>query len=102
MTSNVLPLLFPPSKASSSQNSNVDDTLEGYKIQSALPYKIFSTLRLQNYASDMPILKYDPFIIVALKGIKGCVFESVVTNNFMKLSNYRFPNLHLIQTNWLW
>ena len=24
--------------------SNVDDTLEGYKIKSALPYKIFSTL----------------------------------------------------------
>ena len=24
--------------------SNVDDTLEGYKIKSALPFKIFSTL----------------------------------------------------------
>ena len=34
-----------------------------------------------------------------LIGIKGCVFES---NSFMKLSNCRFPNLHLIQTNWLW
>ena len=46
MTSNVLPLHFAPSQASSSQNSNVDDTLEGYKIKSALPYKIFSTLLL--------------------------------------------------------
>ena len=44
MTSNVLPLHFAPNQASSSQNSNVDDTLEGYKIKSALPYKIFSTL----------------------------------------------------------
>ena len=44
MTSNVLPLHFAPSQVSSSQNSNVDDTLEGYKIKSALPYKIFSTL----------------------------------------------------------
>jgi hypothetical protein len=26
--------------------SNVDNTLEGYKIKSALPYKIFSTFRL--------------------------------------------------------
>ena len=26
--------------------SNVDDTLEGYKIKPALPYKIFSTLPL--------------------------------------------------------
>ena len=41
MTSNVLPLHFAPSQASSSQNSNVDDTLE---IESALPYKIFLTL----------------------------------------------------------
>ena len=46
MTSNVLPLHFAPSQASSSQNSNVDNTLEGYKIKSALPYKIFSTLLL--------------------------------------------------------
>ena len=44
MTSNVLPLHFAPSQASSSQNSNFDDTLEGYKIKSALPYKILSTL----------------------------------------------------------
>ena len=44
MTSNVLPLHFAPSQTSSSQNSNVDDTLEGYKIKSALPYKFFSTL----------------------------------------------------------
>ena len=27
-------------------NSNVDDTLEGYKIKSALPYKIFLTLKV--------------------------------------------------------
>ena len=46
MTSNVLPLHFAPSQASSSQNSNVDDTLEGYKIKFALPYKIFSTLKV--------------------------------------------------------
>ena len=44
MTSNVLPLHFALSQASSSQNSNVDDILEGYKIKSGLPYKIFSTL----------------------------------------------------------
>ena len=44
MTSNVLPLHFAPSQASSSQNSNFDNTLEGYKIKSALPYKILSTL----------------------------------------------------------
>ena len=44
MTSNVLPLHFAHSQASSSQNTNVDDTLVGYKIKSALPYKIFSTL----------------------------------------------------------
>jgi hypothetical protein len=31
-----LPLQFAPCQASSSQNSNVDDTLEGYKIKSAL------------------------------------------------------------------
>ena len=43
MTSNVLPLHFAPSQASLSQNSNVDDMLEGYKIKSAPPYKIFST-----------------------------------------------------------
>ena len=46
MTSIVLPLHFTPKQASSSQNSNVDDTLEGYKIKFALPYKIFSTLLL--------------------------------------------------------
>jgi hypothetical protein len=44
MTSNVLPLHFAPSQASSSQHSNVDDTLEGYNIKSALPYKIFLPL----------------------------------------------------------
>ena len=44
MTSNVLPLHIAPSQASSSQNSNIDDTLEGYKIKSALSFKIFSTL----------------------------------------------------------
>ena len=46
MTSNVLPLHFAPSQASSSQNSNVDDKLEGYKIKSksALSFKIFLTL----------------------------------------------------------
>ena len=44
MTSNVLPLHVAPSQASSSQNSNVEETLEGYKIKSALRYKIFSTL----------------------------------------------------------
>ena len=36
MTSNVLSLHFAPSQASSSQNSNVDDTLEGYRIKSDL------------------------------------------------------------------
>ena len=36
MTSNVLPLHFTFSQTSSSQNSNVDDTLEGYKIKSCL------------------------------------------------------------------
>ena len=36
MISYVLPLHFAPSQASSSQNSNVDDTLEGFKIKSAL------------------------------------------------------------------
>jgi hypothetical protein len=41
MTGNVLPLHFAPKQASSSQRSNVD---EGYKIKSALPYKIFLTL----------------------------------------------------------
>ena len=44
MTSNVLPLHFAPSQASSSQNSNVDNMLEGYKMKSALPYKNFSIL----------------------------------------------------------
>jgi hypothetical protein len=44
MSSNVLPLNFAPSQASSSQNSNVDDMLVGYKIKSAVPYKMFSIL----------------------------------------------------------
>ena len=42
MTSNMLPSHIAPSQANSSQNSNVDDVLEGYKIKSALPYKNFS------------------------------------------------------------
>ena len=48
MTSNVLPLHFAPSQASSSENSIVDNMLEGYKIKSALPFQIFSTLTWQN------------------------------------------------------
>ena len=36
MTGNVLPLHFAPSQASFSQNSNFDDTLEGYEIFSTL------------------------------------------------------------------
>ena len=52
MTSNVLPLHFAPSQVSSSQNSNVDDTLEGYKIKSALHYKIFSTLMEEKEQKD--------------------------------------------------
>ena len=51
MTSNVLPLYFAPSQASSSRNSNVDDTLEGYKIKYAFPYKIFSTIQQSNFSS---------------------------------------------------
>ena len=43
---NHLPLHFAPSQTSSSQNSNVDDTLEGYKIKSALLIK-FSWLYLK-------------------------------------------------------
>ena len=37
ITSIFFPLDFAPSQASSSQNLNVDDTLEGYKIKSTLP-----------------------------------------------------------------
>ena len=42
MTSNMLPSHIAPSQNYSTQNSNVDNLLDGYKIKSALPYKIFS------------------------------------------------------------
>ena len=49
MTCNILPLRFAPSQARSSQNSNVEDTLEGYKIIYALPYNIFLTLQKYSF-----------------------------------------------------
>ena len=67
MTSNVLN--FAPNQASSSQNSNLDNTLEGYKIKSTLPYQIFSTLWKNVsmywapslgflYMKDLPLFRY--------------------------------------------
>ena len=46
MTSNVLPLLFAPSQASSRQNSNLDSYLQYCEVDSLKPSKSKSSLQI--------------------------------------------------------
>ena len=82
MNSNVLSLHFATSQVSSSQNSNVDDMLEGYKIKSALPFNIFSTLHIHG-------MKF------FLKEHLYFHLQHIITDNFKKklcIITYKYPN----------
>ena len=67
------------SQASSSQNSNVEDMLEGYEIKSALPYKIFLTL--SNILEKSNILRSD-----TLYYMKHSVQQSIINHETNKIS----------------
>ena len=79
MTSNVLPLHFAPSQASSSQNTNVDNTLVGCKIKSVLPYKNFL---------DIILLTLDPF-----QFIDSLVRFTFIASFFLQFSSGNFSFL---------
>ena len=53
MTSNVLPLHFAPSQASSSQNSNVDSYLQYCEVDSLKPSKSESSLIKLGFESNL-------------------------------------------------
>jgi len=108
MTSNVLPLHFSSSQASSSQNSSVDNTLLGYKIKSALPYKIFANLNKKKKKEKSSRLRNHYFVFLlklALKILKILfpvpVYYTTILSSwsgyfvlFLKLSTQKLSSNH--------
>ena len=83
MTNNVFPLHFATSQASSSQNSNVDDTLEGYKVKSALTYKIFSTLSWWSEFQSCQRSFKRPLILFQIRSLLNIMIQVVLLYNIL-------------------